>query len=239
MTLNLQLSDQVIGVIVLIMIFVGFASLSHITESFATENVEIKANWAPQALQQLSLAIREFGLPNLIDVTQGGMSVWKSITLKQRGFCWDEVIVRDDPQSTITINYIFPLLQLRGKLEVKQALDDLVQFNPAVTFNQLDQTIQARAPTVPQTIILLTLAKRLLSKEITSKQANNLVEPLMSSIDRKSEDYDPNAFNKFKIELCSLGMPLANSLGELPSSEIFTLRPGAQSNHTPNMGIYV
>ena len=248
MSFNINFNDKTIGIIVVILIFIGLTALSSMTEGFSsqtqtqiqtnTQTPGIKVNWAQQSANNLPLLIREFGYPDVIDPNQGGISVWKKITLNQRGFCWDQIILNDDPANYISITYAFPLLKLRGEIEIKKALGDLCDFHPAVHYDQTDQALHVKANSIQQSIILLTLAKRLLSKEITLQQANNLIKPLTASVNSKSPSYDPNAYNKFKIELCSVGLPLANSLGELPSSEIYTLRPGGMELEIKNMSVY-
>jgi len=258
MLFNINFDDQTWGLIIILIIFLALAALSKITEGFTDgyplttnnnlqpitttgsvvpQKVNMQVNWGAEPAQQLSAMISEFGLPELIDVNQGGVAMWKQSTLLQRGFCWNRVVLQDTPNYFVQISYVFPLLQLRGQLELTKALDDLRAFHPAVLFDQTNQTLHAKANSPQQAVVLLVLSKRLLSKELTLQQVQNLLEPVLSSMEQRSNNYDPNAYNKFKIELCSVGLPLANSLGENPSSEIFILRPGAPPKQLKNMDV--
>jgi hypothetical protein len=250
-------NEQLVGFSVIIFIFIALRILSKINEGFddtypltnptkkkitttgsvVQKTINMKVNWRSEPSQQLSVMIREFGLPDLIDVNQGGLALWKQTTLAQRGFCWDQVILQDVPSYFVRISYSFPLIQLRGRLELTKALDDITDFHPAVLFDQTNQSINAKANSPQQAVVLLVLSKRLLSKELTLQQVRNLLNSMLTSVESKSQNYDPNAYSKFKIELCSVGLPLANSLGETPPGEIFTLRPGAPPKQIRNMDI--
>lgn len=207
------------------------------TGSVVPTNVSMRVNWRNAPAQQLSLFIHEFGLPDIIDVNQGGLALWKRQTLVQRGFCWNQVILRDLQNFFIEISYSYPLRQLRGNVELHSALDDLLDFNPAISYDQTTESLNAKGNSAQEVVVLLTLGKRLFSKEITLQQALNLLDPFLASIDNLSPNYDPNAYNKYKIELCSLGVPLANSLGAVPPNEIFTLKPGGLPKNVPNMAV--
>jgi hypothetical protein len=256
--LNLNLDDNMWGFVIIVVIFILLATLSKMDEGFiggyplteapqktpitttgsvVPQNVNLKVNWFDQPSKQLPSLIQEFGLPDLIDVNHGGLALWKQSTLIKKGCCWNRVILDDQPNYFITIAYSYPLFRLRGQLELTRALDDIQDFNPAIMFDQVNQVLIAKGNSLKKCVVLLTLAKRLLSKEINLQQAHNLLKPMIDSTNRKSDSYDPNAYNKFKIELCSLGLPLANSLGELPSTEIFTLRPGGLEKPVKNMDV--
>ncbi len=173
------------------------------TGNVVPENINIEVNWRKNPAQKLSHMIAEYGLPDLVDVNQGGLALWKQTTLAQRGFCWNEVRLYDNLNYFVNISYFFPLLQLRGKLEFKKALNDINHFDPAVLFDQTNQTINVKANSPQQAIVLLVLSKRLLSKELNLQQSQNILNSILLSIQPKSKSYDPNAYNKFKLELCS------------------------------------
>src|SRR5437016_2423312 len=240
MIFNFKFNNKTWGLLLIALIFIALVTVSKITEPFVSnpliesdslrpirttgsvveKKIEMQVNWNRAPAQQLSGFIREFGMPDLIDVNTSGLALWKRSTLIQRGCCWDKVVLNDKPLSFVTISYVFPLLRVRGQVDYPQALDTLAQFHPAVFFDQITQTINAKANSLPLAVVLLVLAKRLLNKELTLQQVHNLVGSMSSSIDHTAVNYDPDAYDKYKIELCSFGLPQANCLGEISPSEI-------------------
>ena len=138
--------------------------------------------------------IREFGLPDVIDVNRNGMALWKQSTLVQRGFCWQQVTLRDQIDYCVVITYLFPI-QL---LQWIQLLDDLHDFNAAVTYNRLDQTIRVQGQTPQEVVVLSTLAKRILASQLTLQQAQHLIPQMLSAIDPQAINYDPDAMINIK-----------------------------------------
>lgn len=220
--------------------FEGFEDGINTTGSQIPQNVRFSVNWSMGASNQLVQLIRELGPPDLIDVNRGGMVMWKKSTLNQRTFCWDSVALSDTDTYPISVGYAFPLLSVRGPLEIRQALYDLIDFHPAIMFDSINQRLIVRGYTMQQAIVLLTLAKRLLSKEINLQQAKNLIRPLIDSINYQSPNYNPDIYNKFQIELCTFGLPNetnAVKYGGISPTEIYNLKSGAPEKEIRNMDI--
>lgn len=219
----------------------GFYDKITTTGSVVPQNVRFQVNWSLGSSKQLPIMISELGMPDLIDVNAGGAAMWKKLTLDQRGFCWDSVALYDTPTYPVSIGYAFPLFKIRGPLEIHKALYDLVDFHPAVNFDAINRKLIGKGYTMQQAVVLITIAKRMLSKEITLQQARNLVLPLLQSIDRHSGNlYNPEIYNKFKVELCTLGFPNETTFakyGGISPTEIYTLKSGGSTVPEKNMDV--
>lgn len=210
------------------------------TGSVVPQSVRFSVNWSLGSSGQLPIMISQLGPPDLIDVNAGGAALWKKLTLIQRGFCWDSVALFDVPTYPITIAYAFPLFKIRGPLEIHKALYDIVDFNPAVNFDAINRRLIAKGYTMQEVVVLLTITKRMLTKEITLQQARNLLLPSLESIDRYNPNYNPEIYNKFQVELCTLGFPNETTFakyGGISPTNIYTLKSGGLEKEVRNMDI--
>ena len=162
-----------------------------------------KINWHTLPSQYLPIIIQELGIPDIIDTNQGGLALWKKSTLLQRGYCWNQIIIRDTEKNFVITNYQFPLLQLQGQLGLDSAISDLRKFSNLATYDLSDQVIIVKGDSIQHNTVLLALIKRFLSREVTMSLAHNLLPSLLLSIDPKSKDYDINTYTKLKLELCT------------------------------------
>jgi len=203
------------------------------TGSVVPRGVDMKVAWNPLPAQMLAPLIQQFGYPDLVDVNGEGLALWKRNTLQQRGFCWREVILHDRPAYPLRLVYYLPLDgssslgERRLTTEQKQILrENLADFSPALQYDSLNSTLSAAGNKMDECLAVLVLAKRLIRGEINLQQAQNLILSTIASTDRFSPSYDLYASDKFKIELCTVNIPKANALGEVPTDEIWNLRPG-------------
>ena len=211
------------GFIVIIGIFIVLLTFSKITEEFQSNHINMlnrpnsqlnnfKINWHISPSQYLPQMIQEFGIPDIIDTNQGGLALWKQSTLSQRGYCWDQIIIRDAEKNFVIVKYQFPLARLHGQLDLDEAISDLRKFSNLATYDLSDQVIIVKGDSIQHNIVLLTLIKRFLSREITVLLAQDMLLPLLLSIEPKSKDYDINTYTRLKLELCTyLSLQLSNN----------------------------
>ena len=166
------------------------------------KNEQTSVNWATGSVDLLNILFQEFGKPDLMDQSQDGLAIWKNTTLKQRGFCWQRLILNDSQTHPIELLYHLPLIQLQGKIGTDEALENVKLFDPSIMFDKIHQNLHIKANTMTEAIVLITLAKRVITKEISYQQAQTLMPTLIESVDQKSPNYDQNAYNRFKNELC-------------------------------------
>ena len=210
--MNFQFNDKTWGLLVIFAILFAVILLSKINESFISiqhpastlqTHAQPPVNWGELASHQLNLLITEFGLPDLIDTNQNGLAIWKNNTLKQRGICWERITLNDSESHPIDLIYHFPLIQLQGQLGKEKVLEDICQFNEAIMFDHISQNINVKANYMGEAVALLSLAKRILTKEISVQQAHKILSDLTESVNPQSSHYDSNAYNRLKGELCT------------------------------------
>ena len=200
-----------------ISLYQPFISGIQTTGSYVPQSYQesIGLQWSALPTQSLLFMIREFGQPDLINLDRGGLAIWTSKTLSHRGFCWSQVIIRDQKSNWIEIHFAIP-----PKVKIPQKLYKLlIDLHAPIDYHQ--HRLIAYGHSLQYVIMLLYVGKKLIFEELNANQVKNLISGF-SQLPRQSYD-------RFKIELCSVGQPHINELGENPSMKIFNLSSGVET----------
>lgn len=196
------------------------------TGSVVPRGVDMKVAWNRYVAETLPLLIREFGFPDLVDINPEGVAIWKRQTLLQRGWCWYQVTLHDRPRNWIQLSYRLPLSTHLQLQEIPAMLQSLAILHPSIYYDRHSSTLNAYGQSLEDCLTLLLTAKRLAVKEINLVNSQKRIDPIRASMDPYSSISDPYAYDKAKIELCTIDFPKAGALGTIPPNEIFNLNPG-------------
>jgi hypothetical protein len=234
MKFNLKLKDNTIALIGALIVVLGLIYLVNLGMGMATSegfvdgngHMGLKVSWKSKPYpggqhgdaspaKIIGQVVKEFGLPDMIDVNPGGMAVWKKETLKGRGFCWDRIEIHDEqiphlkPKPHVDFLYTWYYLPVKSLVgdkpeEYKRLVNDINNLSESVVFDEGKQLVRVRCNFHGANVANLVLAKRIATREITLQQALNLYEPTIMSTISGSTNYDPDAYNKYVVELCNL-----------------------------------
>ncbi len=239
-----NLDDKTWGLIIIGLVFLGLSYLAYSRGGLTQEGytngqtqMNLRVNWISQPHpsgnhgdaspgKRLTDVVQEFGLPDMIDVNQGGVAIWKRSTLRNRGFCWERVEIHDEqiphevPAPHTDFLYVWYHLPVRSLTKGNMAdynriVADIRALSESITFDPLKQVIRVRCHFMGAVAATLVLAKR-----IALQQAHNMYGPIVMSTMPGSENYDAQAYQKFSVELCNLHQPQHNA------TQIFDQRPG-------------
>lgn len=147
--------------------------------------------------------VKEFGQPDIIDRSSGGVAVWKKSTLTYRGHCWDRVeihdeqIPHDDPAPHVDFLYTW------CKIDVPEdKISSILSISDSVTYDPLKKLVRARCHFHGANVATLLLVKRVVTGEMSIKEARNKYGDFIFSTVESSPKYDPEAYNSYVAELC-------------------------------------
>ncbi len=153
--------------------------------------------------ERLKHVISQFGMPDIIDKSKGGVAIWKKKTLEGRGFCWDRVelhdeqIPHDDPAPHTDFLYYWYKLHVPKDLQ-----EDVRKLSDSITYDPLKHMLRVRCHGDGPNLATAVLAKRIATKEMTFKEAKESYGPLIFSTQKGSNMYNKDAKDVLQEELC-------------------------------------
>lgn len=153
--------------------------------------------------ERLDDIVNEFGKPDLIDKSPGGVAIWKKQTLKNRGHCWERIEIHDeqvphkDPAPHTDFLYTW------YKLDVPiNKINDVRALSKSVTYDPLRKLVRARCHFMHANVATLVLAKRIAKNEMTLEEARKSYGPFIFSGVKEHKMYNPKAYENMLNELC-------------------------------------
>lgn len=153
--------------------------------------------------QQLNLLVNKYGTPDIIYPKPGGLAVWTSDTLKNRGFCFERITISDYPSNYLNYRMYLPLKSTRGTANTQQLIDDLAVLHPVVSYDEIKQILELDANRDDDAMALFIPVLRLITGKLTYTEAQQLFQPILESVNPYATNYDRNAAAHFETEICS------------------------------------
>lgn len=153
--------------------------------------------------ERLPEVIAEFGSPDLIDPSKGGMAIWKRSTLNKRGKCWERIEIVDEqiPHDVPAPHTDF--LYGEYKLAIPDHLvDEVLDLSESVSYDPLKKTITARCHIMGPVKATALLAMYIATGRMSGRGAKSQYGDYVLATIPGSDNYDPNAELRYERELC-------------------------------------